>query len=45
MLGGGFGAKALAPSGASVVAQSFTDDPVVLGQVATGVLDVLPVKI
>jgi HK97 family phage major capsid protein len=37
------GAKALAPSGAAVVGQEFTGDPVALGRVATGLLDVLPV--
>ena len=38
------GTKALAPSGATVVGQEFTADPVALGQVATGLLDVLPTK-
>ena len=42
MLGVG-GTKALAPSGATVVDQEFQADPVALGQVATGLLDVLPV--
>lgn len=37
------GAKALAPSGAAVVSQSFEADPVSLGKVATGLTDVLPV--
>ena len=43
MIGGNLGAKALAPSGATVVAQTFTDDPVALGRAATGLLDILPV--
>ena len=43
MIGGELGAKALAPSGATVVAQTFTDDPVALGRAATGLLDILPV--
>ena len=38
------GTKALVPSGAAVVGQEFTADPVALGQVATGLLDVLPTK-
>ena len=37
------GTKALAPSGAAVVGQEFQADPVALGQVATGLLDLLPV--
>ena len=37
------GTKALAPSDAAVVGQEFQADPVALGQVATGLLDVLPV--
>lgn len=41
MLGG---TKALAPSGATVVNQEFEADPIPLGRVATGLLDVLPVK-
>jgi len=41
--GDGLGAKALAPSGATVVAQEFAPDPVALGQPATALLDVLPV--
>lgn len=41
MLGG---TKALAPSGATVVDQEFEADPIALGRVATGLLDVLPVK-
>lgn len=45
MLGGHQGAKALAPSGAAVVAQSFVGDPVALGRAATGLLDVLPVRV
>ena len=43
MIGDNLGAKALAPSGATVVAQTFTDDPVALGRAATGLLDILPV--
>lgn len=39
------GAKALAPSGSAVVAQEFAPDPIPLGRVATGLLDVLPVKV
>ena len=38
------GSKALAPSGAVVVGQEFEADPIALGRVATGLLDVLPVK-
>lgn len=47
MLGGGegFGVKALAPSGAAVVAQGFTADPIALGRPATGLLDILPVRV
>jgi HK97 family phage major capsid protein len=37
------GTKALAPSGATVVAQEFRPDPVALGQPAVGMLDLLPV--
>ncbi len=45
MLGDGVGGtKALAPSGAAVVSQEFEPDPIPLGQVATGLLDVLLVK-
>lgn len=44
MLGGPDGsAKALAPSGATVVGLDFEADPVALGRVATGLLDILPV--
>lgn len=45
MLTGEFGVKALAPSGATVVAQSFTADPIALGRAATGLLDILPVQV
>ncbi|MEI7439977.1 MAG: phage major capsid protein, partial [Thermoleophilia bacterium] len=45
MLSGDLGAKALAPSGAALVGQAFTQDPVALGRVATGLLDVLPVQV
>lgn len=45
MLGGHQGEKALAPSGAAVVPQGFTADPVALGRVATGLLDVLPTRV
>lgn len=45
MLTGDMGAKALAPSGAAVVAQGFTEDPVALGRAATGLLDILPVQV
>lgn len=45
MLGGQLGTKALAPSGATVVPQAFTPDPVALGRAATGLLDVLPVRV
>lgn len=44
MLGAESGTKALAPSGATVVGQEFKPDPIALGQVATGLLDVLPVQ-
>lgn len=44
ILGSTIGAKALAPSGAAVVDQEFRPDPIALGQVATGLLDVLPVQ-
>jgi capsid protein len=37
------GQKALAPSGATVVGQEFTADPVSLGQPALSLLDVIPV--
>lgn len=43
--GSEFGVKALAPSGASVVPQAFTPDPVALGRPAQGLLDVLPVRV
>ncbi|TXH22414.1 MAG: phage major capsid protein [Mycobacterium sp.] len=39
------GVKALAPSGATVVPQVLSDDPVALGRVATGLLDVLPLVV
>jgi HK97 family phage prohead protease/HK97 family phage major capsid protein len=39
------GQKALAPSGAAVVSQEFSADPIPLGRIATGLLDVLPVKV
>ena len=42
---GEYGQKALAPSGAAVVAQQFAEDPIPLGRIATGLLDVLPVKV
>ena len=46
MLGdNGFGTKSLAPSGATVVAQAFVPDPVALGRAATGLLDILPVRV
>ena len=45
MLGEHQGQKALAPSGAAVVAQSFVGDPVALGRAATGLLDVLPTRV
>lgn len=45
LTGGEFGAKALAPSGATVVPQAFTPDPVALGRPATGLLDVLGVQV
>lgn len=38
------GMKSLAPSGSAVVGQEFVRDPVALGQIATGLLDVLPTK-
>lgn len=44
ILGAGVGVKALAPSGAAVIDQEFRPDPIALGQVATGLLDVLPVQ-
>ena len=40
-----YGQKALAPSGATVVAQEFTADPVALGQPPTSLLSVLPVTV
>jgi len=44
MLGGpDGGTKALAPSGATVVGLDFDENPVALGRVATGLLDILPV--
>ena len=45
MMAGDMGTKALAPSGAAVVAQSFIGDPIALGRAATGLLDVLPVAV
>ena len=39
------GTKALAPSGATVMAQQFDTDPIVLGQPATNVVDVFPVTV
>src|SRR4029077_10434883 len=39
----GIGQKALSPSGAAVVSQEFTADPVALGQPALSMLDVIPV--
>ncbi len=46
MVGGdGFGVKALAPSGATVVPQAFVPDPTALGKPAQGLLDVLPVRV
>lgn len=45
MLSGDMGQKALAPSGATVVAQGFTEDPIALGRAATGLLDILPVQV
>jgi len=45
MMSGDMGTKALAPSGAAVVAQSFIGDPIALGRAATGLLDVLPVTV
>ena len=44
MLGEG-NTKALAPSGAAVVGQGFTADPIPLGRVASGLLDILPVVV
>ena len=41
----GYGEKAVAPSGATVIAQTFSADPVVLGQPATSLLSILPVKV
>jgi HK97 family phage major capsid protein len=45
MFTGELGAKALAPSGATVVPQAFIGDPVALGKPATGLLSVLPVRV
>lgn len=45
MLTGEFGQKSLALSGAAVVSQGFVEDPVALGRVANGLLDVLPVEV
>lgn len=45
MITGEFGQKALAPSGATVIAQAFTPDPVPLGKVLNGLLDVLAVQV
>ena len=45
MMAGDMGTKALAPSGAAVVAQSFIGDPIALGRAASGLLDVLPVAV
>ena len=39
------GQKALAPSGATVVGQQFDGDPIPLGRVPQGLLDVLPVRV
>jgi HK97 family phage major capsid protein len=45
MMGGdGIGAKVLAPSGATVIPQSFTPDPVPLGRPAQSLLDLVPVR-
>ena len=45
MLGGSdIHGKALSPSGAAVVAQDFAPDPVALGRVPFGLLDVIPVR-
>lgn len=44
MVGEHQGAKALAPTGATVVRQEFVGDPIALGRAATGLLDVLPVR-
>ena len=45
MITGEFGQKALAPSGAAVISQGFTDDPLPLGKVLNGLLDVLAVQV
>jgi len=45
MLTGDLGQKALAPSGAAAIAQGFTADPIPLGRVLNGLLDVLPVQV
>lgn len=39
-----YGQKAVAPSGAAVVAQEFVADPIALGQPAMSLLEILPVK-
>lgn len=44
LTGDGLGAKTLAPSGLAVVEQTFQADPIALGKVATGLLDILPVQ-
>jgi hypothetical protein len=44
MMTGDLGAKALAPSAATVIAQA-TPDPVALGRAATGLRDILPVRV
>lgn len=45
MMTGDLHQKALAPSGATVIAQGFTEDPIALGRAATGLLDILPVQV
>jgi len=45
MLTGELGSKALAPSGATIAPQAFTEDPVALGRAATGLLDLLTVNV
>jgi Phage capsid family len=45
MPSGSYGQKAVAPSGATVVAQGFAMDPVALGQPPTSLLSVLPVQV
>src|SRR6478672_947786 len=42
---GSYGQKAVAPSGAVIVPQEFTPDPIPLGRPATSLLDVLPVQV